>query len=370
MPTAEAPSTEFIQILVNLIRGDRESAVYQLRSSHASADEFLRFAAANGLSVVVLRALENATLRAMFLPSAIELLEKRAQERADRSLRLLRELDRIAEIFAAAGQRFMLLKGPYLAKRFYGDSQGREYSDLDLLVPAQERARVFRLFANAGYARRSRVLLGTRLTCYFVHAFDFTRDKSVIDLHWSICRHPSFRIDEARMWAQRQEYELDGRRYNVLSDEYEVNFAILSMLRDIERSSFKIKKLIDLLRIVDALDPHLDWDAFFEERRRDGALGASVNVLGLCLELAGGETFYPRLRATLARHVHRRIPSRPALSPFVFAPASFGIGNKLWCVEVYESSRAGSLLWWGASLPFRLAVHRHIRRLNRHAGPA
>jgi len=123
MPTAEAPSTEFIQILVNLIRGDHKSAVYQLRSSHASADEFLRFAAANGLSVVVLRALENATLRAMFLPSAIELLEKRAQERADRSLRLLRELDRIAEIFAAAGQRFMLLKGPYLAKRFYGDSQ-------------------------------------------------------------------------------------------------------------------------------------------------------------------------------------------------------------------------------------------------------
>src|ERR1019366_8829662 len=145
MPTTEAPSAEYIQILLCLIRGDCETAERLMHSRHASIDGLLLFAAANGLSVVVSRALEISPLRAMCSPSSIELLEKRAQERVARSLRLLGELDRLGEVFATAGQRFMLLKGPYLAKRFYGDPQGRDYSDLDLLVPAQERTRAFRL---------------------------------------------------------------------------------------------------------------------------------------------------------------------------------------------------------------------------------
>jgi hypothetical protein len=369
MPNAEAPSAEYIQILLSLISGDGEGAERLMRSHRASMDDLLLFAATHGLSVAVSRALENSPLRASCSASAVDKLERRAQERGARSLRLLGDLERLGDIFTTAGQRFMLLKGPYFAQRFYGHPQGRDYSDLDLLVPALDRIRAFQLLRDAGYSQRSRVLLGTRMTCYFVHAFDFTRDNSMLDLHWRLSRHPSFRIDEARMWAGAQTYEVGGRRYDVLSDEYEIVFAIVSILRDLERQSFKIKTLVDLMRILEALDQHVDWEAFFEQRVREGTLGPSVNVLGLCLDVAGGEGANRRLRAALKRHADRRVYRRQDISPFVFAPASFGIGNKLWCAEVYDASRASAFLWWGVSLPFRVAAHRSIRRRKRGTWP-
>ncbi len=369
VPNPEAPSAEYIQILLSLIRGDGESAERLMRSHNASMDNLLLFAATHGLAVALTRALENSPLRASCSASALGMLERRAQERGARSLLLLGELERLGGVFAIAGQRFMLLKGPYIAKRFYGDPQGRDYSDLDLLVPAQDRNRAFQLLIDAGYSQRSRVLFGTHLTCYFVHAFDFARDNSMVDLHWRLSRHPSFRIDEARMWAGRQTYEVGGRRYDVLSDEYEIVFAIVSILRDLERRSFKIKTLVDLMRILEALDQQMDWEAFFTQRVREGILGPSVNVLGLCLDVAGGEGANPRLRDALVRHAARRVYRRHEISPFVFTPAKFGVGNKLWCAEVYDASRASAFLWWGVSLPFRLAAHRNIRRRKRGAWP-
>lgn len=360
MPTPEDSLAQYIQILLCVIRGDFERAAYHLRSTDASIEGFLRFTIANGLSVVVLHELKGSPWQQAH--SGIELLKERVRERTARSMRLLAELQEIAATFTTAGQSFMLLKGPYLAQRFYGDPRGREYNDLDLLVPTQGRARAFLLLARAGYIRRSRALLGARLTSHFVHAFDFARDGNFVDLHWCLGRHPSFRIDESRIWKGSQAYEIDGHRYEVLADEYEIVFAILSMLRDLERQSFKIKNLIDLVRILDAVEEHFDWHSFFEMRRSEGTLGPSVNVLGVCLDVAGGRNLYPNLRSMLAHHAQRRVGGKTMLSPFVFAPAGFRLGNKLWCAQAYDTSPAKSFLWWGASLPFRLAAHRHVRR--------
>lgn len=364
-----APSAEDIDLLINVLRHDHEGTARCLRSRRAAIDAFLEFVAAHGLSVVVLRGLEDSPLRSACSPRGIEVLENRRREQVARSRQLLGELERLAGHFASAGLRFMLLKGPYLAARFYGDVQGREFVDLDLLVPAGERQRAFRLLAEVGHAQQSRVLLGGRLTGYFVHAFDFARGRANVDLHWCLSRHPSFRIDEAAIWAGRQSYAVAGRPYDVLSDEFEVVFAALSMLRDIERGRPKIKNLVDLLRILDVVDARLDWDAFFAARRSEGTLGPTVNILGLCLDVAGAHDFFPALHAALARRADRRVRQSFGGSPFLFAPARCGLGNKLWSARVHDASPAAWLLWWAVSLPFRVAVHRRKRRPNRAAPP-
>ncbi len=357
-----APSAEDIDLLVRLLRRDHEGAARCVASRPGSIDAFLEFAAAHALSVVVLRALEDSPLRDAFPPRRIEALEKKRQEQAARSHQFLAELERLADRFAAAGQRFMLLKGPYLAARFYGDVAGREFADLDLLVPRGDRERAFGLLAEAGYACKSGLILSAPLTCFFVHGFDFTNGSVKVDLHWRLSRHPSFRLDESAIWARRQSYEVRGRRYDVLSDEHEIVFAALSMLRDLERGQPKIKNLVDLLRMLEGLDAQLDWDAFFAARRGDGTLGPTVNLLGLGLDVAGAHDFFPSLHSALARYADRRAAVHCARAPFVFAPARLGLGNKLWCARVYDASPAAWLLWWGASLPFRTAVHRHVRR--------
>jgi hypothetical protein len=360
--TMRALTVEDVGLFVRLARRDHEGAARLLRSRQGSPDAFLDLATAHSLSVVVLRALEGSALREAFSAGRIEALEGRLREWTKRSAQFLAELEHLADRFNAAGQRFLLLKGPYLASRFYGAWDGREFVDLDLLVPAADRERAFRLLAEAGYVPKSRVILGQRLTCYFVHAFDFASARAKVDLHWCLSRHPSFRIEEGDIWAGRHSHAVRGRLYDVLSDEHEVLFAILSLLRDMERGKAKIKNVVDLVCILSAIDARLDWEAFFAARHGDGTLGPAVNILGLCIDVADARDVAPRLHGTLVRYADQRVAAPAADSPLLFEPALGGLGNKLWCARIYEGSRLTWLAWWMASLPFRMGVHRPASR--------
>src|SRR5262245_34358073 len=190
------PSAEDIELLLCVLRGDHSGAARALAARRASLDTFVDFVSARGLSVVCLGALEGSPVRSALSPHGIAWLEEKRRRQIARADKFLAELERLAERFDAAGLRFVLLKGPYLAARFYGDLYGREFLDLDLLVHMGDREHAFALLAAAGYRAQSRVILDRRLTCYFVHGFDFAREGVQVDLHWCLSRHPSFHIDE------------------------------------------------------------------------------------------------------------------------------------------------------------------------------
>jgi hypothetical protein len=359
MPGATA---EDIRLLVRLTRRDVAGVERCLRTRSASLDVLAETAAAHGLSVVLLRALESSPLRAAFSRPHLEALEDRRRRQETRSQILLEALTGLAERFTAAGQPFMLLKGSYLAARFYGDVGGREFLDLDLLVPRADRARAFRLLAAAGYHHRSRALFGTEFTAFFVHGFDFASGNTYVDLHWCLSRHPSLHIGEPAIWTQRRSYPVCGRSFNVLGDEHEVVFAALSLLRDLERGRPKIKNIVDLIQIIATTDAEIDWEALLATGRSEGTFGPLVNILGLCLDVADAHDLAPRLSAALGRHTDRRVPARCTDSPLQFTPARFGLGNKLWSARVHDTTPAAWFLWWATSLPFRVAVHRWPRR--------
>ena len=356
-----AATIEDIRLFVRLARRDAAGTERCLRARSASLADFVESATAQGLSVVLLRALADSPLHAALSHAQVAALEERRRRQATRLQILLGALAELAERFASAGQPFLLLKGPYLAARFYGDMRGREFVDLDLLVPRADRERAFHLLAAAGYSRRSRALFGVGLTSFFVHGFDFVAGDANVDLHWCLSRHPSLHLDEAKIWARQGSYTVDGRSYAVLSPADEVVFAVLSLLRDLERGRPKIKNVVDLVQIVAAIDAEIDWEALFENGRGDGTFGPLVNVLALCLEVADAHDLAPRLDAALARHAGRQVPARRAAWPLQFRPARFGLGNKLWAARAYDATPAAWLLWWAASLPFRIAVHRWRR---------
>jgi len=357
-----AATAEDIRLLVRLVRRDDAGIERCLRTRSAPLDQLCENAAIHGLSVVLLRALAGSPLRAKLSRVQLQMLEERRARQEERSTALLEALATLAQRFSSDGQEFLLLKGPYLATRFYGDVRGREFVDLDLLVPRADRPRTFRLLAAAGYSRRSRVLLGATLSSFFVHGFDFVAGDAKIDLHWCLSRHPSLRLDEGGIWAQRRSYQVDGRPYAVLSDEHEVVFAALSLLRDLERGRPKIKNVIDLVQILAVTDAALDWSAAFARAHREGTFGPLVNVLGLCLDVADAHDLAPHLSNTLAAHAARRGPVRPTESPLRFRPTWLGLGNKLWSARAHDTTLAGWILWWALSLPFRTTVHRWQRR--------
>lgn len=356
-----AVTAEDIRLLVRLVRRDVAGIERCLRMRSDSLDRLAKMAVTHGLSVVLLQVLENVPARAMISRAHLDAMETRRRRQEARLPILLKALMTLADRFAAADQPLILLKGPYLAARLYGDVSGREFFDLDLLVPQADRARAVRLLAAAGYRRRSRVLFGEGLTSFFVHGFDFSAGDAYLDLHWRLSRHPSLRLDETTIWTRRGSYPIDGRSYAVLSDEHEVVFAALSLLRDLGAGKAKLIKVLDLIQIVAATDAAIDWDALLEGGRRDGTFGPMVNVLTLYLEAADAHDLAPRLTGALARHTDRRVPVHPADSPLCFRPVRFSLGNRLWSARAYDTTLTRWLLWWGVSLPFRMAVYRWWR---------
>lgn len=354
-------TTEDIRLLVRLARRDVAGIERCLRMRSDSLDRLAEMAVTHGLSVVLLHALENVPTRATISRAHLDAMEARRRRQQTRLPILLKALATLADRFAAADQPFILLKGPYLAARLYGNVSGREFFDLDLLVPLADRARAVRLLAAAGYTRRSRVLFGEGLTSFFVHGFDFSAGDAHLDLHWRLSRHPSLRLDETKIWTRRGSYPIDGRSYAVLSDEHEVVFAALSLLRDLGAGKAKLIKVLDLIQIVAATDASIDWDALLEAGRHDGTFGPLVNVLALYLEMTDAQDLAPRLAAALARYTNRRVPVHPADSPLCFRPVCFSLGNRLWSARAYDTTLTRWLLWWAVSLPFRKAVYRWWR---------
>jgi hypothetical protein len=349
-------TVEDIRLLLRLVRGDTAGITRCLGTSSALPGHLVEGALSGGLGVVLFRALPQLP-PGFELPAeqlaALELQQGRQQRR---SIHLLDRLSSIADRFAAAGQAFILMKGPYLAERHYGDIAAREFIDLDLLVPMADRRRASRLLESAGYTMRSRTLGGEAVASFFVHGFDFVAGKINLDLHWRLSRHPSLRVDEARLWAERRAYVIGDREYAVLSDEHELVFQALALVRDIERGRPKAKNVIDILQVASAADTTLDWDAVLGRARTEGTHGALVNVLSLCLDVADARHLAPNLGVALDGQV-RRIRVRASSAPFVFEPRSWGLGNKWWSARVHDTNPLGWLLWWMVSLPFRLGVH-------------
>lgn len=353
-----SPLAEDIRLLVRLVRRDAPAVDRLLATGRASLERLAGADRLQGIAVVLLDALE-ALDRCDRLPApALAQLKERRRRQEVRSVVLLRALEDVTARFADAALPVVLLKGPYLADRFYGRLGAREFGDLDLLVPSSGRTQADALLHAAGYARRSGVLLGASLTSFFVHGFDYGKEDARLDLHWRLSRHPSLHVDAAALWRKLGSWRVGERTHAVLSDEHEVVFAALSLVRDLERRRAKVKNVLDVIQVVAAVDGGHDWEATFASGRREGTLGPLVNVLALCLDLADAADLAPRLAAILDRWRERRVAFRAGGSPLVCIPERCGVGNKLWSARVHDSSLVGWLAWWAVSLPFRISVHR------------
>jgi hypothetical protein len=85
-------------------------------------------------------------------PEIRQALVDRQRARTFLTLRLTAELFRVLERFSSEGIGALVVKGPVLAMRAYGDPAMRSYGDLDLLVRQRDIRRATELLSAADYA--------------------------------------------------------------------------------------------------------------------------------------------------------------------------------------------------------------------------
>jgi hypothetical protein len=282
---------------------------------------------------------------------AAALLERTLSER------LLEQMRELGERFDRAGVPVMFIKGPLLAKRYYGSLDARSVCDLDILVKAPaDLTAVETLLLEDGFERAFRIPGSRRVARFFAHHFEYRRDSLPLDVHWALQRHFSFAIDYERVWSTAVKVDLAGGTFLTTSDEYECVLQILGVLTDLQVGKLTLRPLVDLVRILETMDGATDWQEFLAMRKRERILRATAYVLGLALDVMGCGPRFPALGAGLAPTLGTLPPTALAHGALL-ASRPLDVRQKLLALRIYEAPLSATLAWWLVSLPFRMAVY-------------
>lgn len=300
-------------------------------------------------------------------------LEAASIEQWQLSNRLRFELNRVAGLLSDATIDWVLLKGLDLSQRFYGSLSARAYSDLDILVHADDLGPATRCLTGADYERRSSRLDGSgpwrRALRRNLHHVELSRGRVNVEVHHNLRSHPTFRIAEATLWSGIQGSDVVKGGCSVLSDENALLTMLLALHADIELGVATMKNLVDVDTVLSRVDSTTDWTAFLAKREEEGTLKIVVNGIDLTRRLLGGEGRYPAVAATLRGNATIAAlllsPIAPTvndefLTLFDFRELSPQAARrslsrcKIWAHRQYRGGVAMSLLNWAASLPLRI----------------
>jgi len=368
---------DHLDLLVHLLKGNREAIHDQLNKRAFDLEGFKDFITTHQLRGYVYSVLADSPTRKAFPQDLVDHLQSSYIRQRTKNEKMIRELKLLSSTFSRAGQEFILLKGPYLAKRFYGGIDRRVFWDIDILIRRKDLARAAQLLQQYGFKRTSRVLIHERLTTHFTHAFDFAKPGLTVDLHWALGTRPSYDIDYEDIWEQREKLLLNGESFSVLSDEYSLLFTIISIFRDIEVSKIRLRSFLDLHMILKTIHYHFDWDGFLEARKREHLFKISLNILSLFLRLFACHDEFPDLARALSHRESSLVSTDEKTFGKLITHSRLGLAQRMWAARLYEGSRSRLLLWWIVSLPFRRAAYRagklsrlkkSLNRLNRYLG--
>ncbi len=205
-----------------------------------------------------------------------------AQHNAVQTSRLTYELTDLMQTLAAQGLPVLAYKGPLLAYALYGDTNLRQYNDLDLLIDVAEVPRASRLLQERGYQNLHPG--NTQYERRFIqkdceYTFFWPEQHIYLDLHWNfVPRYFALRLDIPGFWQRAQMVRLEDREVLGLSAEDTLLMLSINAAKDFWS---RLLALCDIAAVAQQT-PALDWPALWV---RANAARAQ-RMLGLSLWLA------------------------------------------------------------------------------------
>lgn len=308
--------------------GDPVRLIAALRSSDCAPDDLAATLRRHHLGELVLSCLSGESDSDPVIGELRNNLERRRMRRAIGWRELLLAYDEARNALEAAGVPVMLLKGASLAQRLYGGLDRRPQYDVDLLVHRRDARAGRRVLRGLGYRRHT----SDR------HSVTLWRDGVFLDVHHALRSAPAYHIEEQELWAACREQAVGWITVRTLSDEHTLLFLIASVAEDVGFGMSKLKQLCDLWLLFRAVDPQIDWDAWFVRRERENLRAIAVNGAALVLDVLDAADDAPRLAASLSRQ-RTLIPvgDRQVAIGLVSAVCDSAI-NMQWFADVYPGS--------------------------------
>jgi len=208
-------------------------------------------------------------------------LEARFKTNAWKSLRLTSELFRVLDCLQSVGILAVPYKGPALAEMLYGDVAMREYSDLDVLLRAEEVGRSKEALRLIGFtpamplpAAQERAYVGTG----YEYTFDGSASKNMLEIQWNfVPRFFAVDFEMEKILSRCGSVSIAGRTFPSLREED------LLLALCVHGAKHLWKRVCWLRDIVGLMErPKLDWAYVRQEAERLGI----CRIVGVSVELA------------------------------------------------------------------------------------
>ncbi len=185
---------------------------------------------------------------------------------------------RILEGLETTGIQAVVLKGPVLAERLYGDYALRYSSDLDLLIVPEDLKAVEGLLSSLGY--HSQDPSSSWYARDYTHQLSFAHAEfSLVEVHFHLLVEFGVTIPARDFLSRSVPFQMrDGSRCRILNAEDE---AFYLLLHAIHHEFVRFCWLCDIWNFA-RLHPGLDWDVVFQRARENHvqeALLYAVEVL-------------------------------------------------------------------------------------------
>jgi hypothetical protein len=262
------------------------------------------------------------------------------------ALQMTAELFRLVEQFRDAGLDIVLVKGPTLALRAYGDTGAREYSDLDFLVRQQDILRATELMISAGYQPEIPVEALSPQRIPGQYLFVRIAAPLLVEFHTErTMRYFPLGLPIEEFFARRQYVTVDGYRIPALAIEDEL---LLICIHGSKHLWDRLSLVADVAAFV-TRQTSLNWERTFATARAVGA----ERMLHTGLLLAGN-----LLGAVLPQNVQARLQSDRSASHLAakiatWLPSAGQTPPGLFARALYRVRMRGSLV---SGLPYLLRL--------------
>jgi hypothetical protein len=243
------------------------------------------------------------------------------------TMNLTAEMFRLFDGFAASGVEALVIKGPVLSGRCYGDPGLRQYGDLDLIVRNKDIQRSTELMISLGYepsvpltAIRAKKIPGE-------YVFRQSSTKLLVEFHTELTfRYHPRPLPLENLFQRQTRVNIDSHKVPALSPEDEL---MLICIHGAKHFWEQLSYIADVAAFVSRQE--LEWGRVMAaaaevggERMLYVGLRLAADLLGAPLpESVGAAVRSDRAVGRLAKQITRWLPAAGSAPPGIFERAMF-----------------------------------------------
>ncbi|HVB81603.1 MAG TPA: nucleotidyltransferase family protein [Candidatus Binataceae bacterium] len=288
--------------------GEQRARISALLAGELEWPRFQAIAAKNSVvPLVAARLLANG--REQLPASIVRQYALVAESTAMRSDYLVASLFEILDTFKRAGIPALTIKGLIIAATAYRNLSLRAFGDLDLVVHRDDLPRAAEALAQIGF--RSSCWLSAAFASRFFPdtAIDFSRDRVVLDLHWSLgADYFPFAPRDDEVWRRAIEIDLGGRPVTTMNRDDAILFHAYHAAK---HGWLRLQQICDLVYLFALAPP--SWEALLADAARTGGRTMLLVGIDLCCSLFAMEVpepLAPALRAPRVKSLSEKVAQR------------------------------------------------------------